>query len=209
MTDGQNGHRRTSSVDILSEDLGESAPAVAAAAMPLSEAAAAADPVLKPKVLTARDLEEQQKEAAASEEIVKAKGRDPYGAEETQQKLLGELRKFESLVEKFCSDRTALDSLWKDMNIRSEEKDPRFRPAISVARCYPMKNRLPDVLPFDVTRVELPTTKDDYINASHVRDLSRHCPKFIATQAPAANTLADFWTMVWQEQVTDSKWRYC
>ena len=64
-----------------------------------------------------------------------------------------------------------------------------------------MKNRLPDVLPFDATRVELPTTKDDYINASHVRDLSRHCPRFIATQAPAPNTFSDFWTMVWQEQV--------
>ena len=68
-------------------------------------------------------------------------------------------------------------------------------------RCYPMKNRLPDVLPFDASRVELPTTKDDYINASHVRDLSRHCPRFIATQAPAPNTFSDFWTMVWQEQV--------
>jgi protein tyrosine phosphatase len=61
--------------------------------------------------------------------------------------------------------------------------------------------RFPDVLPFDSTRVELPTTKDDYVNASHVRELSRHCPKFIATQAPPANALTDFWTMVWQEQV--------
>ena len=68
-------------------------------------------------------------------------------------------------------------------------------------RCYPMKNRLPDVLPFDASRVELPTTKDDYINASRVRDLSRHAPSFIATQAPAPNTFTDFWTMVWQEQV--------
>lgn len=37
---------------------------------------------------------------------------------------------------------------------------------ISVARCYPMKNRSPDVLPYDWSRVELPSTKDDYINAS-------------------------------------------
>ena len=65
MDGGQNnGHRRTSSVDILSEDLGESGTSTPG----LSEAAA-----LKPKVLTARDLEEQQKEAAKSEEIVKAK----------------------------------------------------------------------------------------------------------------------------------------
>ena len=53
-------------MDILSEDLhvhGQSG-----ASTPLGETAA-----LKPKVLTARDLEEQQKEAAKSEEIVKAK----------------------------------------------------------------------------------------------------------------------------------------
>ena len=50
-------------------------------------------------------------------------------------------------------------------------------------------------------RVELPTTKDDYINASHVRDLSEHSPRFIAAQAPTAKTVADFWTMVSQEQV--------
>ena len=63
MDGGQNnGHRRTSSVDILSEDLGES-----------GAAASTGPPGLKPKVLTARDLEEQQREAAKSEEIVKAK----------------------------------------------------------------------------------------------------------------------------------------
>ena len=64
-----------------------------------------------------------------------------------------------------------------------------------------MKNRLPDVLPFDHTRVELPTTKDDYINASHIRNLPAHSPRFIATQSPTAKTLTDFWTMVWQESV--------
>ena len=40
----------------------------------MSEAAVA----LKPKVLTARDLEEQQREAAKSEEIVKAKASHNY-----------------------------------------------------------------------------------------------------------------------------------
>ena len=62
--------------------------------------------------------------------------------------------------------------------------------------------RLPDVLPFDHTRVELPTTKDDYINASHIRkNLPAHSPRFIATQSPTTKTLTDFWTMVWQESV--------
>jgi hypothetical protein len=43
-------------------------------------------------VLTAHDLEEQQREAVASEEIVKAKGRDPYGEAAAQQRLLREFR---------------------------------------------------------------------------------------------------------------------
>lgn len=44
------------------------------------------------QVLTAHDLEEQQREAVASEEIVKAKGRDPYGEAAAQQRLLREFR---------------------------------------------------------------------------------------------------------------------
>ena len=61
-------------------------------------------------------------------------GKDPYEGAETQQRLLAELRKFEALVDKFASDRTALDALWKEMNSKAEEKDPRFKTAISVAR---------------------------------------------------------------------------
>ncbi len=160
------------------------------------------EPELQPKVLTADDLEKQQQEAEASAEIAKAKGKDPYDDTATQQKLLAEFRALEAKAQQLANDRVALDALWKEVNEKAEAADARFGSStISVARCYPMKNRFPDVLPYDSTRVELPTTKDDYINASHVRELSRHCPKFIATQAPAHNTLADFWTMVWQEQV--------
>ncbi len=72
---------------------------------------------------------------------------------------------------------------------------------MSVARCYVVKNRQQEVVPYDRNRVELPTTKDDYINASHVRDLTEHAPRAIATQAPLARTFGDFWTMVAQEQV--------
>ena len=43
--------------------------------------------------------------------------------------------------------------------------------------------------------------KDDYINASHIRNLlaAAHSPKFVATQSPTSKTINDFWTMVWQE----------
>ena len=61
-------------------------------------------------------------------------GKDPYESAETQQRLLAELRRFEELVERLASDRPALDALWKEMNAKAEEKDPRFKTAISVAR---------------------------------------------------------------------------
>ena len=72
---------------------------------------------------------------------------------------------------------------------------------ISVARCYPMKNRYPDILPYDQTRVPLPCTKDEYINASFVRDISPSSIPFVATQAPLPVTFSDFWHMVWYHQV--------
>lgn len=75
------------------------------------------------------------------------------------------------------------------------------RQSISVARCYPMKNRVPDVLPYDHNRVELPTTKDDYINATRIPALSGNGPSFIVTQAPLPCSLQDFWTMMWQQSV--------
>ncbi len=57
----------------------------------------------------------------------------------------------------------------------------------------PTKNRYIDVLPFEGTRVMLPS--DTYINASYVK-LSKE-KRIIATQAPLENTISDFWEMVW------------
>uniref|UniRef100_T1HMT3 Uncharacterized protein n=1 Tax=Rhodnius prolixus TaxID=13249 RepID=T1HMT3_RHOPR len=82
----------------------------------------------------------------------------------------------------------------------ARDKDAH-KQSISVARCYPMKNRFADILPYDSTRVELPSTKDDYINASFIRDLAPNCPNFIMTQAPLPSTYADFWTMVLEQHV--------
>ncbi|BHF67113.1 protein tyrosine phosphatase activity [Sparganum proliferum] len=63
------------------------------------------------------------------------------------------------------------------------------------------KNRTSQVLPYESNRVVLSQLRDlegaDYINASFVDGYwSRQA--YIATQAPLANTVKDFWRMVWE-----------
>lgn len=65
------------------------------------------------------------------------------------------------------------------------------------------KNRYNDIYPFDHSRVRLqdvPSGACDYINANHVR--AKHTNKtYIATQAPIPDTFADFWRVVWENDV--------
>ena len=51
----------------------------------------------------------------------------------------------------------SIDSSSTELNVKIEADDTKK--TISIARCYPMKNRSADVLPFDTNRVALPTTK--------------------------------------------------
>ncbi|XP_052379110.1 protein tyrosine phosphatase receptor type Na isoform X1 [Oncorhynchus keta] len=68
------------------------------------------------------------------------------------------------------------------------------------------KNRCPESLPYDHSRVKLKTesnsTKEDYINASIIIDHDPRLPAYIATQGPLAHTIADFWQMVWENGCT-------
>lgn len=93
-----------------------------------------------------------------------------------------------------------LDARWKELQDQ-QEKDAR-QLSIAIARCYTMKNRHQDVMPYDLNRVVLQSGKDDYINASYVEDLSPYCPRLIATQAPLTGTAADFWLMVYEQKVS-------
>ncbi|MBN3320768.1 PTN12 phosphatase, partial [Atractosteus spatula] len=66
------------------------------------------------------------------------------------------------------------------------------------------KNRYKDILPFDHSRVKVTlktSTQDtDYINANFIKGM--HGPEaYIATQGPLANTLIDFWRMIWEYRV--------
>lgn len=131
---------------------------------------------------------------------------DPYQAPERVARLYVELEHYRAQVDSLehPSDTegglSVLDACWKKLQDQ-QEKDAR-QLSIAIARCYTMKNRHQDVMPYDLTRVVLQSGKDDYINASYVEDLSPYCPRLIATQAPLTGTVADFWLMVYEQKVS-------
>lgn len=108
---------------------------------------------------------------------------DPFQNTEVVKQFVQEVDKFEkfcdTLVTKTLNGPTTLDLKWKEVQDRQENEG--YNKSISVARCYPLKNRFPDILPYDYSRVELRSTKDDYINASYVKvihfDVSLFCAK--------------------------------
>jgi protein tyrosine phosphatase len=69
-----------------------------------------------------------------------------------------------------------------------------------------LKNRYGNILPFEKTRVRLRpldgAPSSDYINANHIEGspigLSH---SYIATQGPMETTAADFWRMIWEQEV--------
>lgn len=62
------------------------------------------------------------------------------------------------------------------------------------------KNRFKTTFPYDHSRVFLANRRADYINANYI-DGIRAANIYIATQGPRQNTVADFWFMVWQENI--------
>ncbi|XP_048449032.1 tyrosine-protein phosphatase non-receptor type 12, partial [Rhincodon typus] len=66
------------------------------------------------------------------------------------------------------------------------------------------KNRYKDILPFDHSRVKLALKisdqDSDYINANFIKGV--YGPRsYIATQGPLANSVLDFWRMIWEYKV--------
>ncbi|XP_074168554.1 tyrosine-protein phosphatase non-receptor type 23 isoform X3 [Rhinolophus sinicus] len=122
--------------------------------------------------------------------------RDPYEHPERLQQLQQELEAFRGQL----GDAGALDTVWRELQ-EAQEHDARGR-SIAIARCYSLKNRHQDVMPYDSNRVVLRSGKDDYINASRVEGLSPYCPPLVATQAPLPGTAADFWLMVHEQKVS-------
>lgn len=158
--------------------------------------------VLQPTKADPQDGERRKKN---SQGVLVIQG-DPYQAPERVARLYTELERYRAKVEfleqpsELEGGLSFLDSRWKDLQ-EQQEKDAR-QLSIAIARCYTMKNRHQDVMPYDVNRVVLQSGKDDYINASFIEELSPYCPRLIATQAPLTGTAADFWLMVYEQKVS-------
>lgn len=96
----------------------------------------------------------------------------------------------------FCSDEKRI--------VAEYEKLPNKMPRLSVVPTGEEdKNRFANVLPLALTRVKLlqdgPESRSSYINANYITGPDSQCQYYIATQAPTEDTIADFWTMVWQQ----------
>ncbi|KAI3360391.1 hypothetical protein L3Q82_002302 [Scortum barcoo] len=158
--------------------------------------------VLQPTKADPQDGERRKK---SSQGVLLIQG-DPYQAPERVARLHGDLERFRAQVDSLEHPSesegglSVLDARWKELQDQ-QEKDAR-QLSIAIARCYTMKNRHQDVMPYDLNRVVLQSGKDDYINASYVEDLSPYCPRLIATQAPLTGTAADFWLMVYEQKVS-------
>ncbi|XP_066537575.1 protein tyrosine phosphatase receptor type Eb isoform X1 [Hoplias malabaricus] len=110
-----------------------------------------------------------------------------------------------------------LDSLEEEFRLRMADDGKLFREEFNSLPCgfgrgtfeeasreeNKDKNRYPNILPYDHSRVVLSHLDDhmcsDYINASYI-DGYREKNKFIAAQGPKPETVADFWRMVWEQK---------
>lgn len=95
------------------------------------------------------------------------------------------------------------DGFWEEFEqLQQQECKHRYSRKVGLSSENKIKNRFKNIVPFDHTRVELldgdpDDPIQDYINASYVKGESDH--EYIATQGPLAETIHDFWRMVYQE----------
>ena len=90
--------------------------------------------VLQPKIMTPGEIEEQKIEAQAKEDIAKATEHDPYSHDTVLSQLKTDMEDLEFRLQ----DKVSFDSMWRELNVAIDKDD---RKTISIARCYPMKNR--------------------------------------------------------------------
>ncbi|KAH9498601.1 Tyrosine-protein phosphatase non-receptor type 23 [Bulinus truncatus] len=165
---------------------------------PTSPMSSVKDSIISPQVLTDQERRLQKEEAIKNQAMIPIN--EPYSSQSSLMKLLTDVEAFGKFVDELSVTIlgvSRLDTLWKSL-LDSQDAATK-KQSMAIARCYPMKNRDPDIMPYDETRVVLTSTKDDYINASWLNDLAPSCPKFITTQAPLTLTMADYWAMVYEQ----------
>ncbi|KAH8404540.1 hypothetical protein KR222_011850 [Zaprionus bogoriensis] len=128
---------------------------------------------------------------------------DPFSDPKTLKYFHKEVESYEKLVEnlhvRMLNGNTQLGTKWQQLQQKLEQ-DTRVKRTTTIAKLFPEKNRSLDCLPYDHARVKLDKQTDDYINAAYMKNLSAGCPNFIVAQTPQANTINDFWSMIWSEK---------
>jgi len=106
-----------------------------------------------------------------------------------------------SYMEDHLRNKDRLDQEWQALC--AYEAEPSTSTLIASKPENMGKNRYPDILPYDHSRVVLGSlanvTGSDYINASSIADHDPRHPSYIAAQAPVKDSAADFWQLVWEQ----------
>ncbi|KAK9468810.1 protein-tyrosine phosphatase-like protein [Lipomyces arxii] len=126
----------------------------------------------------------------------------PEGAQRIADRFLdiekAEKGRLESAFSSMCVITNAIANVTNAISGKSEEQ----RYSISAALERGNKNRYNNIFPYDHTRVKLTCNAGscDYINASFICTKNSE-KRYIATQGPLPNTFADFWSVVWDQNV--------
>ncbi|GFO05598.1 tyrosine-protein phosphatase non-receptor type 23, partial [Plakobranchus ocellatus] len=156
--------------------------------------------IITPQVLTDQERQLQKEEAMKKQAIPPDTAQSAYSGPGEITRLLADVEAFGKFVDELSVPIlgvSRLDTVWKSL-LDSQDATTK-KMSMAIARCYPMKNRDPDIMPYDETRVVLTSSSDDYINASWMNDLAPSCPKFIVTQSPLTLTTGEFWSMVYEQ----------
>ncbi|KAH8379149.1 hypothetical protein KR009_003303 [Drosophila setifemur] len=129
---------------------------------------------------------------------------ETFTDEKTTKYFQKEVESYEKLLEnlhvKMLNGKTQLGAKWQELQQIMDKETIAHKRSTTIAKLFPEKNRSLDCLPYDHARVKLDKQTDDYINAAYMKNLSAGCPNFILAQTPQANTINDFWSMIWSEK---------
>ncbi|KAH8270247.1 hypothetical protein KR018_006177 [Drosophila ironensis] len=129
---------------------------------------------------------------------------ETFTDEKTTKYFQKEVESYEKLLEnlhvKMLNGKTQLGAKWQELQQLLDKESANNKRSTTIAKLFPEKNRSLDCLPYDHARVKLDKQTDDYINAAYMKNLSAGCPNFIVAQTPQANSINDFWSMIWSEK---------